>query len=345
MNKLLYRIFKLANNSSDIKPHEMFLGFYKQNKPESKDINIFLNHSNNDKFVSFLNSKLDSKNFEELATFCMDHSDSESRELDLTNDHIREISKILYEEFKSKIKSYGNDNPKDISKDLDLLSPIWSLLNHVSEYLKYHESKDIDKITLYENKHIDEYSKELRLMSLLKKDPKFITFLESDFFHEKIDPNNLKEFGATDPAKFMLALYFIYCSINNIQSNVSNINNEILEEYLMGILNVAYNFKAYPEYIEKVFRLIYALIKKGMEEFAVDEVLSQFLDNNYFPANILTQEQKEFIVEIAEKKKDYSIAGYIASKSNAFYDIYDLNYPWVSKTVEEINEESNSYGY
>lgn len=343
MNKLLYRIFKLANNSSDIKPHEMFLGFYKQNKPESKDINIFLNHSNNDKFVSFLNSKLDSKNFEELATFCMDHSDSESRELDLTNDHIREISKILYDEFKSKIKSYGNDNPKDISKDLDLLSPIWSLLNHVSEYLKYHESKDIDKVTLYENKHIDKDSKELRLLSLLKKDTKFISFIESDFFHDKLEVHGDLELIRDT----LLFLYFVYCSVNDINSSIiQEIDNENIKDHLdVTGFSFDYNFKAYPEYIEKAFKLTYALIKKGMEDVAIEKVLSQLLDNNYFPANILTQKQKEFIVEIAEKKKDYSIAGYIASKSNAFYDIYDLNYPWVSKTVEEINEESNSYGY
>ncbi len=343
MNKLLYRIFKLATNSTDVKPHEMFLEFHKQNKSEYKNINIFLSDSNNDEFISFLNSKLSSLNLEELATFCMSHDGSESRGLDLTDDHIQSICKVLYEEFKSKINSYNINDPRAISKDLNLLCPIWSLINYVYEYLKYNKSKDIDKVTLYENKYIDKDSKELRLLSLLKNDTKFIDFIKSDFFHDQLDLS-----GDLDIIKYtVLFLYFIYCSVNDINSSlVKEMDNDLIKEDLnITGFNFNYNFNAYPEYIHKVFKLVYALIDRGMEDVAINDVLSPFLDNNYFPGKMLTRKQKEFIVEIAEKTKDYQIATFIASKYRDFSSIYEIGYPWVLKTVDEINKESDSYGH
>lgn len=249
MNKLLYRIYKLAQdrkvNIFDMFSEE-FSRVLKTMPESSKFVNpsislleFFENDDQINKLIRLLNSKLTIINFHELKSLAQDLNEEEysHADLDMSVENLEKNLKTLFDEFKNKLKEYDVQNMSGMMKDFSLLSVCYNLI-----YLSNIKLKVKQKLPVNLNdKFVDEKTKDNIIENLFKD--------HLDDF-KILNPMIL---GLTEP-KFYLPCFFLLDIVYGKKIiKIENINSDEFKNALYSLINYYFLDDKYINVLEKVF--------------------------------------------------------------------------------------------
>jgi len=249
MNKLLYRIYKLAQDRK-VNIFDMFSEEFSKilkTMPESgKFVNpsislleFFENDDQINKLIRLLNSKLTIINFHELKSLAQDLNEEEysHADLDMSVENLEKNLKTLFDEFKNKLKEYDVQNMSGMMKDFSLLSVCYNLI-----YLSNIKLKVKQKLPVNLNdKFVDEKTKDNIIENLFKD--------HLDDF-KILNPMIL---GLTEP-KFYLPCFFLLDIVYGKKIiKIENINSDEFKNALYSLINYYFLDDKYINVLEKVF--------------------------------------------------------------------------------------------